>query len=338
MTETHVNAELLVSFYILSYNHGKFITDAMEGAVRQTYHPLEIIISDDCSTDGTREEIERFASNYTGPHKIVVMRNDVNLGISEHINQVWKACNGSWIVASAGDDISEPFRVERIVNAARQYPEIQLVQTWLSEIDATGNLIGINKLSSSNLFQTPQIYTLKDRLRDQTYAPHGAAMAYSRRIFENFSPLPRGVIFEDNIINLRAELMGGVLLLPEPLVKHRNHDGQITRVNNNIDDCDSQQRRLVLRLDSDVNSTIQNITDVGSAISLIGEDCHKILNVYFKRRLLHFKAKKEALSGSWPVRLFALARAFSSRDVAPFSRDDVMRSLLPSLLYQRIKQ
>ena len=48
----------LISFLLLTYNQENYIQDAINGALAQTYSPLEIIISDDCSTDGTYKKIE----------------------------------------------------------------------------------------------------------------------------------------------------------------------------------------------------------------------------------------------------------------------------------------
>ena len=95
---------MLISFYILAYNHENMIADAINAALAQTYSPLQIIISDDCSTDSTWEIIQKTVSSYNGPHKVEIRRNAVNLGISVHINALWKECSGEWIIASAGDD------------------------------------------------------------------------------------------------------------------------------------------------------------------------------------------------------------------------------------------
>jgi GT2 family glycosyltransferase len=59
----------LVSFVVLAYNQQKFVAEAVRGALAQTYHPLEIVISDDCSTDGTFDVIKfRFniATGFSG--------------------------------------------------------------------------------------------------------------------------------------------------------------------------------------------------------------------------------------------------------------------------------
>ena len=89
----------LITFALLSFNQELFIREAVEGAFAQTYSPLEIILSDDCSSDGTFEIMEDMAASYKGPHKIILNRNTVNRGTGDHVNHVMKLAEGDLIVA-----------------------------------------------------------------------------------------------------------------------------------------------------------------------------------------------------------------------------------------------
>ena len=66
----------LICFGLLAYNQEPFIREAVEGALAQTYAPLEIILSDDCSTDRTFEIMQETVAAYRGPHKVVLMTPD----------------------------------------------------------------------------------------------------------------------------------------------------------------------------------------------------------------------------------------------------------------------
>ncbi len=78
----------LVTFALLSYNQERFTKEALEGVCAQTYSPLEIVISDDCSSDRTFSIISEMVDVYQGPHAIISNRNRKNLGIGANINRV----------------------------------------------------------------------------------------------------------------------------------------------------------------------------------------------------------------------------------------------------------
>ena len=69
----------LVTFALFAYNQERFIREAIEGAFAQTYEPLEIILSDDCSADRTFEIIQENAAAYLGPHSVFTYRTPYNL-------------------------------------------------------------------------------------------------------------------------------------------------------------------------------------------------------------------------------------------------------------------
>jgi glycosyltransferase involved in cell wall biosynthesis len=65
-TSDNANDRPLVTFALFTYNRERYIREAVEGAFSQTYSPLEIILSDDCSSDSTFEIIREMAGAYVG--------------------------------------------------------------------------------------------------------------------------------------------------------------------------------------------------------------------------------------------------------------------------------
>lgn len=110
----------LVTFALFAYNQEKYIREAVEGAFSQTYQRMEIILSDDCSTDSTFDILNEMASNYRGSKKIIVRKTEKNRGTLLHVADVAKIAKGNLIILAAGDDISKPHRTKVIV------------RTWLS--------------------------------------------------------------------------------------------------------------------------------------------------------------------------------------------------------------
>src|ERR1700743_3003041 len=95
----------LVSFCLFAYNQEAYIKEAVESALKQTYSPLEIIISDDCSPDATFQIIEDTVKTYNGPHKVILNRNIKNVGLGQHFSNVCgNMSTGNYIVVLGGDD------------------------------------------------------------------------------------------------------------------------------------------------------------------------------------------------------------------------------------------
>jgi len=76
-----------VTFFLFAYNQADFIRDACEAALAQTYTPLEVILSDDCSSDETFQIMQDVVASYSGPHQVRLNRNDQNLGLIGHVNR-----------------------------------------------------------------------------------------------------------------------------------------------------------------------------------------------------------------------------------------------------------
>ncbi|MDA9020354.1 glycosyltransferase [Flavimaricola sp.] len=167
-----------VTFVLFAYNQERYIRDAINGAFSQTYSPLEIIISDDCSTDQTFDIMKDLAANYNGQHCVQVIRNATNLGLVNHLLARSKGASGKFLVVAAGDDISYPNRVERLTENWLSTKKIAITSNY-DEITQDGDLVGAN-------------------LTFRTALP-GFAAAYER-IFWSELPLSNGsLISEDGL-------------------------------------------------------------------------------------------------------------------------------------------
>lgn len=125
------------------FNQEKYVEESLNAVLAQTYSPLEIIISDDASTDGTWQIITSILATYTGPHKIITNQNEKNLGIIGNWNKSCSLSSGELLVKGDGDDISAPNRVERTVKEWLKYnKEPMLLSSSCNIIDMQGNHIG----------------------------------------------------------------------------------------------------------------------------------------------------------------------------------------------------
>ena len=72
---------MLVTFMLTCYNQAKFIRDAVRGGLAQDYQPLEVLIFDNHSTDGTLEIVREEIARYTGPHTVRLLTKSENIGL-----------------------------------------------------------------------------------------------------------------------------------------------------------------------------------------------------------------------------------------------------------------
>jgi glycosyltransferase involved in cell wall biosynthesis len=208
----------LITFALFTYNQERFIAEAIRGALSQTYSPLEIIISDDCSTDSTFEVIQKEIDGYTGQHTVRVNRNEHNIGFGAHINKVMEIVKGELIVAAAGDDVSLLHRVEKTYQAyLLSGGKAASLFSNAIIIDENGKHLG--------LYHVPP---RAEELKPHFMAEHmsgvlGSSQAWGRRVNEVFGSIDERVWQEDLIIPFRAALIGEVRYINEPLVLYRRH-------------------------------------------------------------------------------------------------------------------
>ncbi len=215
----------LLTFTLLTYNQQRFVREAVQGALAQTYSPLEIIISDDCSTDRTYAIIQDEISQYNGPHQIILNRNETNLGIGGHVNYVVRLSSGELIIGAAGDDISLPQRTEKIFQAyIKSGKRAQSISSDMVIIDDKGRQFGMHRIIPSSLNELSL-----NAFVANNGGIYGSAHACAKRLFDFFGPLPDSVWHEDIVIAFRAGLIGGIHIIGEPLVLYRRHDGNLSK-------------------------------------------------------------------------------------------------------------
>lgn len=218
----------LVSFLVIAYNQEQWIEEAVCAALSQDYPNLEVIIADDCSPDNTWQVINRVVSTASSGHKVSLLRNEENLGIGGNVSEALKRASGELIVLAAGDDVSSPDRVSKIVAAWLDNGRPAAVGSSLEVIDENGRPISIStdsRLANYN-FQAETTLEGEDAIRRHylrrgCIAVLGATLAYSALVFERFGVDLRDCHNEDLVLLGRALLLGGCLILPEKLIKHR---------------------------------------------------------------------------------------------------------------------
>lgn len=225
----------LVSFCLMSCRQKELIREAFAAALAQDYENLEIIVSDDNSQDGTWEIVQKMACEYKGPHKVIISRNEINLGIIGNWQKLCSLASGEIFVKADGDDISYPNRARVIaedwVNSGKR---AVVMASSYDKMDVDGHLIGELLLPGGwDKRTTEQI------ANGNGYFYIGATFACHRSIYDDFQPVTHpkasdGASFEARgLLSRRGLDIDGTIFHPfrtirEKLVRYRVGTGVTT--------------------------------------------------------------------------------------------------------------
>lgn len=133
-----------------SYNHEKYVGDAIQSVLDQTFGDFEIIITDDCSSDRTVGEIKKFNDS-----RIQLFISEVNRKGRTTLEHCFKYSSGEYIAILNSDDVFLPNKLERQVAFLDERSDIAAVFTHVQLIDEKGNYFKDKKNYNYNLFNQP---------------------------------------------------------------------------------------------------------------------------------------------------------------------------------------
>lgn len=116
----------LVSIGVPTYNAKAYLEETIQSILNQDYPHLELLIQDNCSTDGTWELLQDLAAHHP---QISVEQNERNLGMVGNFNRVMNRARGDYKMVMGSDDLLEPGFVRRCVEQFAQSPDVGVVTT-----------------------------------------------------------------------------------------------------------------------------------------------------------------------------------------------------------------
>ena len=134
--------ENLISVIMSVHNEKDYVSDSINSILQQSYKNFELIIIDDCSEKDTSQICNEFYEKY--PSKIILLRNDSNIGLTKSLNLGLKSAKGNFIARMDADDISLRHRFEIQLNYLLDNPDIGLVGSFYDEINEDGKIIRKN--------------------------------------------------------------------------------------------------------------------------------------------------------------------------------------------------
>src|SRR6266699_445805 len=126
-----------VSMAVPVYNGERYLGEALDSLLAQTYHDFELIICDNASTDGTGEIARSYASM---DERVRYVRNERNLGLAGNVKRAFQLSSGEYFRWHAADDVCAPQFLARCVAVRDRHPAVVLAYPRTQLIDADGRV------------------------------------------------------------------------------------------------------------------------------------------------------------------------------------------------------
>jgi glycosyltransferase involved in cell wall biosynthesis len=199
------------------YNGERYLAEAIDAILEQTFADFELIISDNASTDMTPEICAVYASK---DRRVKYHRNGENIGGANNENLTFMHARGRYFRWAADDDLCEPTLFEKCVEVLERDPEVVLAYTRSVTIDADGNPIrevGERRGMSARA---------SDRFRELADRQHLCEASYGiiRTSALRSTGLQRNYVDSDRVLLAALSLRGRFVQLDEALFKKRRHE------------------------------------------------------------------------------------------------------------------
>ena len=220
-----------VSVCCITYNHERFLAEAIDSVLMQvTDFEVEMVIGEDCSTDGTRAIAQDYERRFPG--RVRVLTPSVNLGIMPNLMATIAACQGEYIALLEGDDYwTDPAKLQRQVDVLRANEDCALC---FHDAEAFNDTDGIDikvEWIFSDMFShilprtesSPKLYSQLD------IAKYGWFIPTASMVFRTTSlpiPLPdwfKGIYSGDYTLQLLSTKYGPAIYLPRTMSRYRLH-------------------------------------------------------------------------------------------------------------------
>jgi glycosyltransferase involved in cell wall biosynthesis len=211
----------LVSVLIHNYNYGRYLRQCFESVVRQTYENIEVIFSDNCSSDDSWEIAVEYAHTYPG--WMTLTRNRKNFGPAANLANCYRFAHGKYFCILCSDDALRPDFVSRCVQVLEANPESGFAMTHRTILDENGTSADEPSFyNRSCVIPGPEqaaVYMMA------AVNPSISQIMYSRE--KAFNHLPEdGVVsrwYAQRLLDFKLCCHHSMAYIKEPLLLHRVH-------------------------------------------------------------------------------------------------------------------
>ena len=279
----------LISIAMATYNGEKYLKEQLESIYAQTYKNIEVIVTDDCSTDKTVEILKQYAASY----QLKYFVNEQNLGYVKNFEKAISLCSGDFIALSDQDDIWETDKLEVLLN---KIGSNLLIHSDCSIIDNQSNMI-------KPYWKEKNLYHTDFRTLLFKNVVTGCTVLFNKDLLNGALPFPEGIAYHDWWLALYAAKHDRITYTSKCLTQYRQHNEQNTgiRIGENV----SYLRRIFLNIMNRMNNidihrivafrtqkqnllAIQNNTQLNEANKVVLNDALAYIEDYLSNKL-HLK-------------------------------------------------
>lgn len=257
------NMEKKVSFIMPLYNAERYVQQAIESVLNQTYKNFELILIDDVSTDSTMEKVEKYKDE-----RIRVFHNSKNEGIAYSRNRGLDVATGEYIAIMDDDDITMPRRLERQVLFLEEHPEIDFVGGRYQLINEKGEILSEAKMAYRNplfikaLFLFQNIYSNGEMMfRKNTISKNQICYAENQYGMEDFK------------FWIECSKVGNFYTIDDVFLQHRVHKQSETMKNKTNLMQEREMHRMELQRYSMMLSNILVSDEALAVINCFTNNC-----------------------------------------------------------------
>lgn len=231
----------LVSVLIPAYNHEKYVKETIASIIAQTYQPIELIMIDDGSKDGTFAKMQEMKPSCERRFVRVEMLTQSNAGTCETLNRLFKLAKGEYLYLIASDDIAKPEAIEKEVAFLSAHADYVLAVGDNELIDGESKPIGWDQhrspialqdakyktfgaflqQSRSDVDFTTDTFGRYDTLALGNYIPNGYLI--SAQAWKQIPPFTKEAPLEDWFLMLQLAKLGKFKYMKDILFSYRWH-------------------------------------------------------------------------------------------------------------------
>ena len=220
-----VNPQEKISVALCTYNGERFLARQLASIQQQTISPFELVVCDDCSTDGTVQIVREFAASVSFP--VHLASNEHNIGFVANFERAIGLCQGDLIALSDQDDIWYPTRLERSQQEFAAHAEAGLVfsdaDVMNDQDEITGTRLwtnyGFTGQRKQRLLQGDYTVLLGPRFVT------GATVMFRSSLRANCLPVGSGWLHDEWIV-ANAAAATELRAIETPLIRYRQHASQ----------------------------------------------------------------------------------------------------------------